>query len=116
MLTSLAAVPWLHVACGTDWSLCFEHLFQRNGVLKADRLPNVLDNFGHVQGDDDPSPFVVFIKQRWIDYYSSGINVTLHQPNQLSKKVFPAALPGRSHQVVNLARSFKYNSLHSEPS
>src|ERR1019366_9675320 len=73
-------------------------------------------NVGHVQSDDNPSPFVILIEQRWIDHYPSALNVTLHQTNQLGKKVFPAALPRGRHQVVNLAGSFKDDPLHSEPS
>lgn len=45
-----AGEPWLHVTSGTDRSLLVEDGHNGQRVFKTDGLPQVLNDFGHVQG------------------------------------------------------------------
>ena len=36
---------------------------QRLGVLEPDRFPNVLDDLGHAEGDDDTAAHIVRVEQ-----------------------------------------------------
>jgi hypothetical protein len=94
-----AAVPGQSDSSGANRPLCVEHRFQRDSAFKTNCFPCIMNDLGHVQRDDDPSPFVIFVKQRWIDWQNT------------SGGTFCAALAMRSDSSTDMASGFPQSAL-----
>jgi hypothetical protein len=74
----------------------------------------VLDEFGHVQRDDEATPQAVTHEKRRDNADFVGTDELLDQTDQLSDQKFLVARPVLLHLVIHVTRGFENDPLRAE--